>query len=499
MAGKTIKIYGLPIDVTATDVKEFLERYVEEGSVVAVKLRLPEVDDRSSKAFAVVQFSTSEHAREISVLTQRRLLMYNSFTLITRSAKHDIVQKLRIPLSTLEVPMLHLGCPISSEEFSVLWSFDSSQSYKLELSHKNIWEIKLLRCHKDKKYDKEKKFLLIQVKAAPCIYEGPEQNSGTLYEDTRLNYFKDIPDDQWIRTTDFTPLCSIGQSSAFCLQLPSGCTLPNIGEHFVCYKEVDGPFHLPRGSSFSRSLHLVPIVEPSPGIELPYKILFKINHMVQNGTLMGPSLDEEFYRLVSPCFKPIDHIERALEDMPYLKSSCLNPANWLYEKYHEFQTLKHDTKSSMISLDSGLVYVQRVQVTPSKVYFYGPEINVSNRVMRHFSEDIDNFMRISFVDEDCEKMRSTDLSPRSGNEKRTSIYKRILSTMRNGICIGDKKFEFLAYSSSQLRENSAWMFASRPGLTAADVREWLGGFRKIRNVAKYAARLGHLSAPPLKL
>ena len=101
MAGKTIKIYGLPIDVTATEVKEFLERYVEEGSVVAVKPRLPEVDDRSSKAFAVVQFSTSEHAREISVLTQQRLLMYNSFTLVTRSAKHDIVQKLRIPLSTL--------------------------------------------------------------------------------------------------------------------------------------------------------------------------------------------------------------------------------------------------------------------------------------------------------------------------------------------------------------------------------------------------------------
>ncbi|XP_039144790.1 probable RNA-dependent RNA polymerase 1 [Dioscorea cayenensis subsp. rotundata] len=509
MTGKTIKIYGVPTNVTATEVKEFLERYVEEGSVVAVKLRLPEVDDRSSKAFAVVQFSASEHAEEISLLAQQRLLIQSSFTLITRSAKHDIVQKLKIPLFTLKIPMLHLGCPISSEEFSVLWSFDSvrvdfgvnlkkiyffisseSQSYKLELSHKSIWEIKLLRCHKDKNFDKERKFLLIQVKSAPRIYEGPEQNSGSLYEDPRLNYFKDLPDHQWIRTTDFTPFCSIGQSSAFCLQLPNGCTLPNIGEHFVCYKEVDGPLHLPRGSSFSRSLDLVPIVEPSPGIELPYKILFKINHMIQKGTLMGPALDDEFYRLVSPCFKPIDHIERALEDMSYLKSSCLNPANWLYEKYQEFQTSKCDMKSSMISLNSGLVYVHRVQVTPSKVYFYGPEINVSNRVIRHFSEDSDNFMRISFVDEDCEKMRSTDLSPSSDNEKRTAIYKRILSTMRNGISIGDKKFEFLAYSSSQLRENSAWMFASRPGLAAADVREWLGDFRKIRNVAKYAARLG---------
>jgi RNA-dependent RNA polymerase len=34
------------------------------------------------------------------------------------------------------------------------------------------------------------------------------------------------------------------------------------------------------------------------------------------------------------------------------------------------------------------------------------------------------------------------------------------------------------------------MFASRPGLSASDIREWMGNFRNIRNVAKYAARLG---------
>ncbi|XP_060186891.1 RNA-dependent RNA polymerase 1-like isoform X2 [Lycium barbarum] len=42
----------------------------------------------------------------------------------------------------------------------------------------------------------------------------------------------------------------------------------------------------------------------------------------------------------------------------------------------------------------------------------------------------------------------------------------------------------------QLRDNSVWMFASRPGLTANDIRTWMGDFQQIRNVAKYAARLG---------
>jgi RNA-dependent RNA polymerase len=61
----------------------------------------------------------------------------------------------------------------------------------------------------------------------------------------------------------------------------------------------------------------------------------------------------------------------------------------------------------------------------------------------------------------------------------------------NGLDIGGKKFEFLAFSSSQLRENSLWMFArTTTGVTADSIRAWMGDFSRIRNVAKYAARLG---------
>jgi RNA-dependent RNA polymerase len=118
---------------------------------------------------------------------------------------------------------------------------------------------------------------------------------------------------------------------------------------------------------------------------------------------------------------------------------------------------------------------------------------MSNRVLRHYRQDIENFLRVSFLDEELGKMFSTDLSPRtpfSSEERRTQIYMRILSVLRDGIVIGNKKFDFLAFSSSQLRDNSAWMFASRDGFTAADIRIWMGDFHRIRNVAKYAARLG---------
>lgn len=327
---------------------------------------------------------------------------------------------------------------------------------------------------------------------APRIYEKPVGSRYT-YEYPTLIYFKDASDDQWDRATDFTPLCCIGQSSGMCLEIPYSCVLPNIHENFVDYKEDEGQFILESGSTFSHNLDLVPIVGPHQGQELPYEILFKICCLVQSGCLAGPTLDARFFRLVDPSSIPITFIEHALEKLHRLRECCYEPVKWLSEQYTRYIKSKRLPRPPAVSLDPGLVHVHRVQITPCKVYFGGPEVNVSNGVLRNYLEYIDNFIRISFVDEDLDKMYSTNLCQRTSStreERRTGIYRRILSTLRNGIVIGDKKFDFLAFSSSQLRENSAWMFASRNGLTAASIREGMGDFREIRNVAKYAARLG---------
>jgi RNA-dependent RNA polymerase len=158
--------------------------------------------------------------------------------------------------------------------------------------------------------------------------------------------------------------------------------------------------------------------------------------------------------------------------MSSLESTCSNPTNWLSVQYSKIRRLCNALqRSAKISLDDGFVYVHRVQVIPAKLYFYGPEINVSNRVVRYFSDDLDNFLRVSFVVQDCEKLHSADLSPRSApeNARRTALYDRVLSVLSNGISIGDKHTEFLAFPSSQLRDNSAWMFASRPGWATSTI------------------------------
>ncbi|KAK9204355.1 hypothetical protein WN943_014613 [Citrus x changshan-huyou] len=177
----------------------------------------------------------------------------------------------------------------------------------------------------------------------------------------------------------------------------------------------------------------------------------------------------------------------------HLRECCYDPVSWLREQYRKHVSSGQFPTSPAVALDGGLIYVNKILVTPSKVYFCGPEISLSNRVVRSYPDEIDNFLRLSFVDEDLGKLYSTVLSPQissTNGERRTRIYERVLSTLRNGIVIGDKKFETLAFSNSQERENSLWMFASRPELTAADIRERMGDFREIKNVTKYAARLG---------
>ncbi|KAL5553261.1 hypothetical protein UlMin_040662 [Ulmus minor] len=491
--GKTIKLYGFSSPENPKAVKIFLERHTGEGTVCAVKVGQNKTD---SRAHAKVQFTEAESAQIILNLADQRL-WYNEDSYLKGEWCLDLLHDPGNFLCSIESITLHFGCQISNEKFSVLWKTEDvtvkfgirqklyfffsylSAEYKLDLSYENIWQSELHRPR-----GQTTQFLTIKLLGAPRIFEKAVPATC---------YFEEAPDNYWVRDVDFTPSCCIGQSSDICLELPYEYRLPKLRDGFVNYKEVEGQWALETGSTYSCNSELVPIVSPPEGIELPYKILFKINSLVQHGCIPGKAVDVNFFKLVDPQRTKIEYVECALDKLFNLKDCCYDPLTWLRKQYIAYRTSRQITEMPTIALYEGLVYVHRVQITPSKVYFRGPELNLSNRVLRHWPEDIDNFLRVSFVDEALDQIHSTDLSrcgSSQGGERRTRMYERILSTLRNGIAIGDKKFEFLGFSSSQLRENSVWMFASRPGLSAKDIREWMGDFHEIRNVAKYSARLG---------
>ncbi|KAB2604344.1 RNA-dependent RNA polymerase 1 [Pyrus ussuriensis x Pyrus communis] len=500
---RTIRLHGFPSGVTAEAVVQLLEKETGKGSVYAVRLRKAK-DGR--RYYATVQFDTTKNAELIHRMANARNLYYGTSYLNSWKLDQDIVPKPRVSLHTFENIKLDFGCKIATNKLFSFWNMNNvsvdfgiglrklvcrlkydALEYMIELSYENIWQIELHRprgC--------AAKHLLIQMYGAPRISKKVIRSSGQAYEDRSLNYFMDC-DDQWVRTTDFTPSRAIGQSFALSLELPHGLKLPDFRENFPGYEEIEGNLVLEVGPPYSCNPSLGPMVVPPRGVNVPYDILFKVHSLLQLGCLPGPRLDVKFYKMVDP--RRIDRacIEYALDKLYNLKETCYKPSEWLNEQYMKYLTSKRRPQSSVISLDSGLVYVRRVQITPCRVFSSGPEVNVSNRVLRNYPDDIDNFIRVSFVDEEMDRVYSADLLPRTSaayEDGKTDIYKRILFILRNGIVIGEKKFEFLAFSSSQLRENSMWMFASRQGLTAADIREWMGDFRRIKNVAKYAARLG---------
>ncbi|KXL45609.1 hypothetical protein M433DRAFT_66907, partial [Acidomyces richmondensis BFW] len=129
--------------------------------------------------------------------------------------------------------------------------------------------------------------------------------------------------------------------------------------------------------------------------------------------------------------------------------------------------------------------VRSVIVTPSTIFIATPVMETSNRIVRKYSHYQDRFLRVKFSDElYLGKIMSAD--DNTNNE----IFTRIKRTMKNGIKIANRHYEFLAYGSSQMREGGAYFFAAIGEITADSIRAKMGDFTEIKEVAKYAARLG---------
>ncbi|KAL8661349.1 MAG: hypothetical protein Q9202_005651 [Teloschistes flavicans] len=130
-------------------------------------------------------------------------------------------------------------------------------------------------------------------------------------------------------------------------------------------------------------------------------------------------------------------------------------------------------------------YMRTATITPSTIYFNTPAVEITNRVVRHYAEHADRFLRVRFTDEKVEgKIYSTD------KDTMDEVFTRVKRTLRNGIIIGDRHYEFLAFGNSQFRENGAYFFAPIHQLHAQHIRYWMGDFDEIPYVAQYAARLG---------
>lgn len=141
------------------------------------------------------------------------------------------------------------------------------------------------------------------------------------------------------------------------------------------------------------------------------------------------------------------------------------------------------SKPSRKRNDLHFTYVRAAQITPTAIYYSTPVLETSNRVIRQYFAYQDRFLRVRFSDEEG-KLRSRE---RDTDEE---VFSRIRRALYDGISVGGRHYEFLAFGNSQLRDNGAWFFSSTNDLQAWEIRAWMGDLRGIKTVAKWASRLG---------
>ena len=147
-----------------------------------------------------------------------------------------------------------------------------------------------------------------------------------------------------------------------------------------------------------------------------------------------------------------------------------------------------------LRLAPGHISCHHVIITPSRILLEGPYTTQSNRVIRHYQDHdpalAERFIRVEFRDEDRLAYRW------DGDVDGTwFLQQRVGGILRHGFELGGRAFEFLAYSTSALREHSVWFVSPfrdpiEGYVTAEHIRSSLGDFSKLlRTPSKYAARI----------
>lgn len=137
------------------------------------------------------------------------------------------------------------------------------------------------------------------------------------------------------------------------------------------------------------------------------------------------------------------------------------------------------------SIPNHCALLRKIIITPTHIYIQTPSVETTNRVIRHYKDQSEGFIRVQFMDEGFNRVGAGH-----SNLTKDSIYDRIFTILKRGVQIGKKRYEFLAFSSSQLREQGCWFFAPTKETNATDIRTWMGVFSHEKVVAKHAIRMG---------
>ncbi|KAF7722442.1 hypothetical protein EC973_003144 [Apophysomyces ossiformis] len=212
---------------------------------------------------------------------------------------------------------------------------------------------------------------------------------------------------------------------------------------------------------------------------LSFPVLYMLETTLMNYVMNEYNLDSDFYDRLSQLDPTVAYGILSLIEAE--RKRVWNPAAALHGIFKRMgMTVRHQPR-----IPSYCAMTQKVMVTPTGMYLQPPAVETTNRVVRHFADYADRFLRVQFVDEGFGR-----ISASYNGTSNDAVYARIFKVLQDGIQIGTRRYDFLAFSGSQLRDHSCWFFAPTKELSTTMIRKWMGSFSQIKVIAKYAVRMG---------
>lgn len=228
------------------------------------------------------------------------------------------------------------------------------------------------------------------------------------------------------------------------------------------------------------------------GVLYAYQSVFCFNFQSQDELGLGPD-KRKLNKFQKKVMEFNDTNSTALEETLFEISSAIENGSIIRINValdFLFQKKRRKPEIPMESFDTDIRFIRKCVLTPTRLLLFQSEPSLKSRFTIKF--DTEYSLRLS-IREDNMKMLAFSLDS-SGeiNEKQKLIKRWFINPISKGIKIGNRVYEFLGSSTSQMRDNGMTLYAiDALGRTAESIRNSIGDMSKLlRNVPKYVARLG---------
>lgn len=224
-------------------------------------------------------------------------------------------------------------------------------------------------------------------------------------------------------------------------------------------------------------------------LKFPWPVTFQLASLLYNGVLHTNEI-LNLLPLVQEVYKAhLDDIQYTGDLLRRFHEALLQKAERESPKACFQRILKKFKSMKPGGSHPSLIRAAHVTITPTRMLLEGPFPTQSNNAIRKYKGCDDNFIRVDFRDEDrFPYKRNQDVDDMS------VLRERVGDVLKQGISIAGRHFQFLAYSTSSLREHAVWFMSSfRSGgemITPQKVVRDLGDFSALtQQPSKYAARI----------